>query len=384
MEADSGYIFQKLLINSLLEDNKNLDVYIISPEKAPPINNTVTHLPLYDNYLNKYSVRFNFPWNRLMRFSSILKDIDVAIINQPELVSNFRSLFTVLGNNKVKIISYFHYIPIEDLPRNGKVTYTANMDHGNLAQIIFQRQLESLLIADHSVTCSKYGIEFLYQNARVLDKTLGRLVKQKLLDITPPVSLKEVAKPVVITTNGKKTLIYNHRLYEHYGAGVLFEWLSELYNERKDFEVIVTDPTGRRSKEREILDRSVTNLREWLNSLPFVTIKHVKHHKDYYDVLSKCYAGFAPLKPSALWSMSAVDLLAHGKPLIAPNYACFPEMLENNEFMTYNNKADFFNKFNDILDRRTLYISLSTYCRNRVVEFSDKKTAEKFSRLFKE
>lgn len=382
IEADSGYTFQKILINSLLKTTPNLDVYFVCPKDIPPISVNVTHIPLNDNYLNKYSVRFNFPWNGLMLYAPVLKDIDFAIINQPELVSNFRALFTVLGNTSVKIASYFHYVPIEKPPANRRITYTNNMDHGNLAKVILSRQFESLLTADYCITCSMFGVDFIQSNARTLGNPISKYAKIKLINIPPPVSLSNVIRPIPSARFDIKTFMYNHRLYDHYGTRTLFEWLSELYEKRQDFRVLVTDPTGKRSKERDSLDKSVNELRSWLRDFPFVTVKHIKNHSDYYKVLSKCYAGLAPLNPSALWSMSAVDVMAHGKPLIAPNYACFPEMLKNNNSLIFGGKQDFFRKVNDIIDEEGVYFTTCNCCLNRAKSFSGAKVAKKFQALF--
>lgn len=360
----------------------DLEVYFICPKGAPPINENVEHIILDDDYLNKYSVRFNFPWNKLMGISDILKDIDFIIVNQPELVSNFRSLFETLDNKSIKIASYFHYVPIEKLPENGEIAYTSNMDHGNLAQIIFCRQLESLTIADYCITCSKYGIEFIRENAKLLSESYNNLIDEKMISIPPPFFLYDNAKEESSKQYKVKTFIYNHRLYDHYGTRTLFEWLTELYAQRKDFNILVTDPTGKRNEERNRLDKSVGYFHKWLCGLPFVKVEHIKHHRDYYNVLSRCYAGFAPLKPSALWSMSAVDVMTHGKPLIAPDYACFPEILDNNQFLLYKNKNDFLMKVRGILDNKDLYLNAANYCLKQAKSFTVEETAKIFKSLF--
>lgn len=261
----------------------NLEVYFICPKDTPPINDNVEHIVLDDDYLNKYSVRFNFPWNKLMEISNILKDIDFLIINQPELVSNFRSLFEVLDNQSIKIASYFHYVPIGTLPEEGKIAYTSNMNHGNLAQIIFNRQLESLMIADYCITCSNFGIKFIQENAILLAKSYSSLIDKKMIKIPPPCVLYDNAKVEFCNQYKMTTFIYNHRLYDHYGTMTIFEWLTELYNQRKDFKVLVTDPTEKRNHERDKLDKSVSCFRQWLYGLPFIKVEHIKHHKDYYN-----------------------------------------------------------------------------------------------------
>jgi len=382
LEADSGYIFQKLLLRSIIKIKPDTEIYLICPKNTPDIDDKVTLLPIEDNYFNKYSVRFNFPWNKFMGKASILKDIDFAIINQPELVSNFRALFSVLGNNKIKIASYLHYIPIEKFPSKGKINYTESMNHGNIVNAIFYRQLESVLVADYYITCSKFAIEFVKSNAALVSMSIKKQISNKIIAIPPPISISEAEKQKTEKSFDTKTLVYNHRLYTHYGTKLIFEWLSELFSKRQDFEVLVTDPTGDRSHERNSLDKSVNYFKDWLADFSFVKIKSIKDHDEYYKTLWRCYAGLAPLKPSALWSMSVVDFLACGKPVLAPNYACFPEMLNNNKSLLFKNKKDFFKKANNLFDDENKYNTISMDCRKMTEKYIDTRVAQQFINLF--
>jgi len=273
-------------------------------------------------------------------------------------------------------------VPIEQLPEKRDIFYTSNMNHGSLAQIIFLRQLEALTIADYCITCSKFGIKFIRENAKLLNKSYTNLIDKKMISMSPPSCLYDGKKKIYHQKNKLKTFIYNHRLYKHYGTRTIFEWLTELYTKRKDFNILVTDPTGKRNDERDRLDKSVVNFRNWLSGLPFVRVEHIKHHKDYYDVCSECYAGFAPMKPSALWSMSCVDVLINGKPLIAPNYACFPEMLDNNQLLLYNDKNDFFKKVERIMDNDDLYVTISKHCLKSSKRFTVEEAGNILKTLF--
>jgi hypothetical protein len=383
IEADSGYIFQKHLLKSLAEDIPELEVYLICPKDVPLICDSIKHITPDFDYSSKYSVRFDFPWSYLMGISDFIKDVDYIIVNQPELTANYKALFEVLGNKSVLMATYFHYIPIKKLPIEGRIHYTNSMDHGNLAKTIFSRQLESLNIADYCVTCSDFGIEFIKENARILDEQYVSLIDERMIKIPPPNSLHEDNRKRSCEQSNVRTLIYNHRLYDHYGTRTIFEWLNELFAQRKDFDILVTDPTGERSIERDKLDISVSHIRKWLCEMPFVRVKHIKNHSDYYRTLSGCYAGFAPLKRSALWRMSAVDIMALGKPLFAPDYACFPEMLNNNEFLIFKSKIDFFEKVNRIFDDEKLYLDNSEYCLDCSKNYETRYTTTKFRAIFK-
>lgn len=382
LEADSGYIFQKILFGALIKIYPDLEIIFVCPSNTPFIDSRVRHIFIDDGYLNKYSVRFNFAWNFFMRNASLLADVDYAIINQSELTSNFRAYFSVINNTKVKIITYFHYLPIDGLPINGRVQFTENMNHAYLAKTIFSRQMEALSQADYCITCSKYAIQFIKLNAEILNKEFGEAIESKFINIAPPISMEEVDSSYCAKRFRKKTFIYNHRLYSHYGTEIIFNWLSEIYDEKQNFSVLVTDPTGKRSKERDVLDTSVKRLYQWIKEKPFVRIERIKSHQEYYKTLWSCHAGLGLLKPSALWSMSSVDVLACAKPLIAPNYACFPEMLNNRTSLLFNNKAEFKKIFGLILDNEDYYTKESMYCRNLANKYASNEIASSFSKLF--
>jgi hypothetical protein len=378
IEADSGFIFQKLLLRSILKTNQNFRAYFICPKNTPPIHKRVKNIQILKNRCNKYSVRFNFPWFNYLKLP-FLKDIDIAIINQPELTSNFKALFTVLGNKKVKVISYFHYLPIEKLPVKNRVFWEQTMNHRNLAKIIFKRQIESLTSADYCITCSRFAIRFLKENGKALGEKINF---KKIIHIPPPISLEETLENKTEERFPIKTIVYNHRLYRHYGTIEIFNWLSELFKKRQDFQVLLTDPTYKRSKDRNILNPDVEKFKKYLGKLPFVRIRHIKRHANYYKTIWKSHLGLAPLKPSALWSMATVDLMACAKPVLAPNYACFPEMLKNRTSLLFKNKEEFLNKINFLLDNSQRYYQEANYCFNLVNDYSEKVVAQKFIKVF--
>jgi hypothetical protein len=145
---------------------------------------------------------------------------------------------------------------------------------------------------------------------------------------------------------------------------------------------LVTDPTFKRSRERNILNPDVERFKKYIGKLPFVKITHIKKHSNYYKTIWKSYLGLAPLKPSALWSMATVDLMACNKPVLAPNYACFPEMLKGRKSLLFNNKEEFLNKINFILDNSQNYYQEGRYCFNLSKNYSDRVVAQKFIKIF--
>ena len=256
------------------------------------------------------------------------------------------------------------------------------MNHNNIAQILFSRQIDSMIASDACITCSKFAIDFFRKNALLVNKNAFLENEHKFININPPISNIDAIKNKSNKRFKIKTLVYNHRLYKHYGTEEIFSWLSELYKQRKDFQVIVTDPTGKRSSERNKLNPEVVEFKKKISQLPYVRLKHIKNRDDYYQVLWQSHLGLGPLKPSALWSMSVVDLFACNKPVLAPNYSCFPEMLLNDKNLLFKNKTEFINKLNLLLDDKKIYKKEQDFCYSLSKKYSDSVVVEKFINVF--
>jgi len=92
--------------------------------------------------------------------------------------------------------------------------------------------------------------------------------------------------------------------------------------------------------------------------------------------------GLGPLKASALWSMSVVDVMSCGKPVLCPAYAAFPEMLRHNPHLLANSQSDLSEKLNKLLDDPEHYGDMSNYCFEIAKEYSVDNTADKFIEIF--
>ncbi len=383
LNADSGFVFQKLLITEILKRRPDWNVYLVCPENTPEINSKVRYIKLTTG-LNKYEVRFNFDWKFFEKVFREIPDLDIVYVNQPEQTENFFALINSLNTNRVKLTTYYHYLAIT--PEGDHVEYDTSLDHGGLGEIILNRQINAIKVSDSSIICSQFGYNLLkkgvheFQN-RNLDPRLGG----KIRIIPPAVSAAEAEQGYTPHQFDMPTLVYSHRLYRHYGTETIFEWLREYYDTySKDFQVVVTDPTCGRSQKRMLLDPYVTRIKEWVKALPFVTINHCTTREDYYKIVHKSHIGMGLLKPSALWSMSVVDAMMCRKPVLCPNYAAFPEMIGNNKELLFNSKEDFFKKLGDLLTDEEKYRKNAQYCRERAGMFDIERTVSKFLEVFED
>jgi hypothetical protein len=97
---------------------------------------------------------------------------------------------------------------------------------------------------------------------------------------------------------------------------------------RNRLSIDVLDPMGVRSAERQQMDASSEEFRK-----RFADIKGVKVRDDgairvsYREQLERADFALAPYRRACIWSMSCVDSMGMGVPVIAPRFACFPELL---------------------------------------------------------
>jgi glycosyltransferase involved in cell wall biosynthesis len=387
-------------MREILRQKPDWEFYFIAPNHKGSIHERVYPIPL-EHGKNKFESRFNFPWRDLEgKLVQVMPKVDLMYVNQSELATNFRALAaTLVPERRIPLVSYFHYVPIEpphfhfepgaedyDLVADlegQKALSSLRFDHTQnkhgLARQIFMRQIEALDGSDCSITCSKFGADLLVGSAQKIVPS----VSPKMAVIAPPVSFEEAKLGTDIKKADKKRILFNHRLYSHYGPRELFGFLDQFYERvRKDFEVLVTDPTHGKSAERQKLDPNATANKEELLRRPYVKLVHSAGREDYYRELGKCHMTIGPFKPSALWSMSVVDAMACGVPAVCPYYACFPEMLGVGSNLLFSTPKQLSDLINNLFDDKEFYKRASSYCTERARRFSVENTAKKFIDVF--
>jgi hypothetical protein len=355
--------------------------YFFCPPNTPSLSNKVIKVPFLSNMSNKYSVRFSFDWHHFKKAIERTKtSFDIVFVNQSEQTPAIYALLHTMGQNPA-FFSYFHYLPID--PVYNKYTDTINYDKtlnmGGLGKIIFLRQIESASLCTKSTICSAFGKDLFLENAK---KIINDKLSSKINIINPPLSLEELNKARTTDKFSTPTFMYNHRLYAHYGSIKLFKWLKDFYKTRKtNFKVLITNPTAKRSAERDRLNPFVSNFLKKITHLPFVSINYFNNRQDYYRAIWMCDGGLAPIKPGALWSMSVADVMGCSRAVIAPNCACFPEMIGGSDLL-YSNKKTFFSIFEYFLDNPSELYKLGKSVEKRAKSFDISIVAKKFMRMF--
>ena len=324
-ESDSIFVFNRILLRRMAE-LPNIEVAVLGPIGLPPLAEGLQHY-LIDLGCNKFSVRFGFPWLE-MRNALFELQPDVIFVNMPEQAASLRILLRDELELKTLVVTYVHYIPgnvAYDLASHPFVAVESGMNRSGNGKLVLTRLLESLCASDLVLTCSDFARSTLMIMASQLLGPDQAYSPIKVLP--PPLEFAEIDSLITSTTVHEQRLVYNHRLYDEYGTHEVFGLLDELYEEGDaPFRVLVTNPTGIRTPEREALNPQVTNNVRMLANKPYVDLQYFNQRRDYYSALNSCIGGIAPFKTNALWSMSVVDVLAVGKPVVAFNIASFAEI----------------------------------------------------------
>lgn len=245
-EADSGYVFQKLLWRKLTELDEMTRVFFMGHQKTTePWNDRVTMIPFHDRF-DKYSARFHFDWHRLRDVLRSMPQMDVVINNQPEHTLAMKMLFSSEYDHEVPVVSYYHYLPFHYDGSALALDESQNL-HGFAAAHIMRRNIEAMGVSDLNLIGSNFGKGICQ---RAFEDCRRKELRQPFEVLSPPIEdeLFQARK----TTRGEiARVLYNQRLYKHYGTEQVIDLLDELSRE-EGFELVVSDPTAKRSAD---LDR---------------------------------------------------------------------------------------------------------------------------------
>jgi glycosyltransferase involved in cell wall biosynthesis len=377
-QADSIFVYNKILFEALLQSDDKVEVIVAGSPEMPSLHPRARFIPINVG-VSKFEVRLNFRWDE-MRDLLLKTQPDVCLVNMPELASAFAVLIKDDLHLPCKLVSYVHYVPaIPSSTTPDGLVYEASMNEHGHGPVLLTRLLQGVIASDLTLIPSNFGVKLLSQvAARLLHTPLGEVAIKVL---HPPVDFDEVnkgrgeAEPTAVPR-----FVYNHRLYDEYGTHLIFNLLSDIYEgEDKPFEVLVTNPTEGRGSERNrlnpVVDKNLNQIRE----LPFVRIQHFSNRRAYIGALSESWAGLAPHKPHALWSMSVMDVLACGRPVLSYNIAAFNEMGISNDFLVEDD-ARFKEMFKYLLFSKPRAEQEPHY-RSIAEQFSGHSTAQRFKQL---
>lgn len=318
LACDSGLIFQTILSNEF--KRMDIDYVLVGPDVASYHNYIVKGArKLYvPSSVNRYSARFNFDWPKMEEIINGEKP-DIIFNNQIELSSALRSVLVSNKNNTTRIISYCHY-PSLSTARMSVPQLDPSLNHDNLGLPILFDVLSALLTSDRVVIQSHYAKSLLDTAAKYYHVENY----PEVFVVPPPADPRLIVDSQLATKSNN--VLYNHRLYGSYGTEEFLGFVNQYINSKA--EIIFSDPMPRRSEARTSLNGTPAYYREKLSNLPGITLVDGNvSRSEYRGIITNSRLSFAAFRKACVWSMASVDCMGMGIPVIAPNYAAYPEFI---------------------------------------------------------
>ncbi len=366
IQADSGFVFQRLLAPELIRRGHE---FCLSGPFPLGVEGAIHEY--CDLGSNKLQVRFKFEWDQVSEMIE-RQQPDVLWINQPELAAGFRSVLCSLGSH-AQLITYIHYLPIRQV-FEGKVEVDQSLNNGRLGLPILLAVLGSLTVSDKVLVQSQFALQTLIE---ALEAFRIPYEEEKFRLLPPPfdpflLSNGETGEPP------EKSILYNHRLYKHYGTEFFLDVI-RMMEDRKDVRFMVADLLSSRNGTRKKLDHHVDRYRSILRTRPNVSFARNKTRVEYKKALDMCRIGLAAHRKMAVWSMSAVDCLGMGVPVIAPNFASYPEFVPAG--LLYNTMDELKEITNALLESDESWAVSSQESKCKIRSFSPSNITESFLKV---
>ena len=318
--SDSGYIFNYILMEEFQKSGNTFGVIIPNQllQKECKFKSNVYYVNLGTT---KYEARFGFDWkgieNAIIDFNP-----DYILLNECEMAVAIRLLLNGVGKSGVKIASYCHYPAIQS-DCYGNVDVDESLNDLNVGQIIVARILDAVNISDCFFIQSQYAKDLLIKYAKKINYNLKRTINV----VSPPFD------PFLLSNkkNSGNKIIYNHRLYELYGAKYIIKTVEML----PQIDFLILNPMMHRSRRRGNTKTDPMVFCDTLNRFKNAcVVDGSESRKKYKEYLERGKIGIAAYRTNCVWSMSVIDCVCENVPVIAPNFAAYTEMIP--EMLRFN------------------------------------------------
>lgn len=340
LTPDSGFIFVHEMINAI-QKQCDWHFYILVPKGFT--DKTMFNEPDKITYVpHEYST--NALENRLMfrdDFTSYFKkfdyDIDFFWTMLPEQVS---CLMRFASKRRIMPIRIFSYINWIDCPETRMIGNEDDPDSRYFcAPKFIARQIEGCELSLFAGVNSETMKETLLTSAKEMFKQEYLDTIEKQLTIIPP-AINE--KNNDITKFDNNLVVFNHRISKYTGFIDLYQTLKNKFSPMFPFKLWVTDPLNKPSSSTIVEMKKES----WIIN------KTIKNYKDYLKELENVNFGVSFHNNYCVWSMSVLDLLSLGKPVLLPEkMKVFKEIVYPDYPFFYKDKAEFLTKFIECLNR---------------------------------
>ena len=332
---DSGFIYVKQLLKSFPKDYRFTWVV---PDQIFKKNEQKWFLDAHPNidfiyYPYPTSIhrnRYDFYGRSILDALPYNTDIDFILNNQPEASGSLRTLFDTAKREKPVIINFYHWIDCEESRKFSE-------DLGGF----FYRQVEGFIDADYSAFHSEYAFS-LFKNEfknRFGDSgsDISEIKSDKVLNFRPAAT-KFGNDPIDLSKfNGKKIVLFNHRLNKTTQWKEVVKIFDDLYSTRKDFILWITDAAN---KEGAHIAKTY----------PFVHIEQVPDNQ-YGYLINNSHFSICNHKGYSTWNMAALDAIYNGCFTLIPKREVYLDM-----FKDYDHADSFFHENSQELKNKIILL----------------------------
>jgi hypothetical protein len=263
-------------------------------------------------------------------------DIDFIINNQPEVAGSLRTLFDTAKRERPIIFNFFHWIDCAESRVFGE-------DLGGY----FYREVEGFIDADYSCFHNNYAFSLFKNEFKsrfgVSGSDISEIVDEKVLHFRPAATLFGKEEIDLSKFADKKIILFNHRLNQTTQWKEVVKILNEVYKDRQDFVLWITDAANKESSRL-------------VKEYPFVHIEQLEY-KNYGFLIEKSHFSICNHKGYSTWNMAALDSIYNGSFTLIPKREVYLDMFgkyEESESFFHQDYKELKSKIIELLDKNKI------------------------------
>jgi hypothetical protein len=335
---DSGFLYTKQLLKSFPKDYRFTWVV---PDQVFKKNEQDWFLDAHPNidfiyYPYPTSIhrnRYDFYGRSILDALPYSTDIDFIINNQPEAAGSLRTLFDTAKRERPIIFNFFHWIDCQESRVFGE-------DLGGY----FYREVEGFIDADYSCFHNEYAFSLFKNEFKnrfgVSGSDISKIVDEKVLHFRPAATLFGKEEINLSEFSDKKIILFNHRLNQTTQWKEVVKILNEVYKDRQDFVLWVTDAANKESSRL-------------INEYPFVHVEQLEY-KNYGFLIEKSHFSVCNHKGYSTWNMAALDSIYNGSFTLIPKREVYLDMFgeyEESDSFFHQDSKELKSKIIELLDK---------------------------------
>ena len=338
---DSGFLYVKQLLKSFPKDYR---FTWIVPEQVFKKNEQQWFLDAHPNidfiyYPYPTSIhrnRYDFYGRHILDAIPYTTDIDFILNNQPEVTGSLRTLFDTAKREKPIIINFYHWIDCQESRKFGE-------DLGGY----FYREAEGFIDADYSAFHNKYAFDLFKNEFKLRFGENGidfsEINESKVLHFRPAAT-KFGNEPIDLSKfDGKKIVLFNHRLNQTTQWKEVVKIFQEIYQTRQDFVLWMTDAANKESSQIA-------------KSYPFIHVEQLPF-ENYGYLMGQSHFSVCNHKGYSTWNMAALDAIYNGCYTLIPEREVYLDMFKEYEYASaffHKDPEDLKNKIVLLLDKNKI------------------------------